>query len=834
MTDPEQAILEVVKNAYDADSRDCTIEVDTRATGTLEHTSLASALSRFGESTDTVEVKLFAPEEQSKQEASDISDPPLSRKLSYTGKICIRDQGNGLSAEAVRDSWLVVSNSIKRAEIGMPKPKTDEGRTPLGDKGLGRLGTMRLGDILLLRSAQEGSSTMNIAWFRWKDCEGAETLDTIPVQVSEEPNTGGFKGTEVIVLGLNDLAKWRDERRAAEIAFSIAAIVSPFESIKTFPVSVRIDGKSYDMEQVTSELLAQAVSSFDFKFQEDDGQSDDYHLVSKATFRQSVFTASANAEAAERARSVFSKDHGEAFLAWLKKNKKLNKKYDSLGISPGGDWVIEIEDRTPFSKIIKGNQSIVGNPGQFSGALHYFNFGRSGPAAAGSGATSARLKRVGGIAILRDGFRVRAGDDWLDLARSMTSGSTYHLRVDNTIGYFALSGEHNFRLTEKSDREGFVGDQYYRGFEEIAKKCRDFSNKAQEDVRRGLDQYLREIEISENNAAGMSSKAAVKTVKSSASSISAAAKTVAAIAETQRTAIATLNSKASSVERADEALGLARQNLATMEKLATDFDKMRDLAAAGAVVAQEIGMRSEQVAALVESAAVGLAARGLTHELHTHLSEIERSTSFIRKTLQGTEFSERVRLQLRHIDLARRAMSGAAAQIDPMLPRTRAVKERLDVAKFIGEYFDARQSDLEREGTRTQVVRLDGALVVRMNRNRLLQVVDNLVLNSRYWLQDDGTPASADRLITATVDQKGFIISDNGPGVEPKLEETLFELFVTEKPNSEAGQGLGLYIATQLLQLDGCTIELLPERNAEGRRHKFRVDLSKLVDTKAN
>lgn len=837
VTDPEQAILEIVKNAYDADSKDCKIEVDTRITGTLEHTSLASILSKFNEATDTVGVELSTPQVQRNQQAGSPADKMLSRKLTYTGRICIRDQGNGLSAKAVRDSWLVVSNSIKRVAKGMPKPKTACGRTPLGDKGLGRLGTMRLGDILLLRSAQEGSPIVNTAWFRWKDCDGAETLDTIPVQVDEEPNTEGLKGTEVIVLGLNDIAEWRDESRASEIAFSIAAIVSPFESIKTFPVSVRIDGKSYDMEQVTSELLAQAVSSFDFKFEKDVEQDDDYHLAAKASFRQSVFTASAKAESVDRARSVFSKDHGAQFLAWLKGSKKLNKKYDSLEIAPNGDWIIEIDDKTPFSKIIKGNKPVIGNPGQFSGALHYFNFARSGPAAAGIGATSARLKRVGGVAILRDGFRVRSGDDWLDLARSMTSGSTYHLRVDNTIGYFALSGEHNFSLTEKSDREGFVGDPYYRGFEEIAKKCRDFANKAQEDVRRGLDQYLREVEISENDAEDMTSKTAVKTVKSSASGISAAAKTVAAIAETQRTAIATLDSKDASVsptKRADQALGLAKENLASMEKLAADFDKMRDLAAAGAVVAQEIGMRSEQVAALVESAAVGLAARGLTHELHTHLSEIERSTSFIRKSLQNTDFLEKVRPQLRHIDLARRAMSGAAAQIDPMLPRTRAVKEQLDVANFISEYFDARKSDLEREGTQATVIGKEGALVVRMNRNRLLQVVDNLILNSRYWLQDDSAPKPGNRRIEAKIDARGFTISDNGPGVEPKLEETLFELFVTEKPASGAGQGLGLYITTQLLQLDGCTIELLHDRNAQGRRHSFRVDLSKLIDTKAH
>lgn len=832
VTDPEQAILEIVKNAYDADSKDCRIEVDTRATGTLEHRSLASILSKFSEATDTVVVELSAPKDQ----RGYVTDETISRKLSYTGKICIRDQGNGLSAQAVRDSWLVVSNSIKRVEKGTPKRKTTGGRTPLGDKGLGRLGTMRLGDILLLRSAQEGSSVVNTAWFRWKDCDGAETLDTIPVQVSEEPNTEGLKGTEVIVLGLNDIAEWRDENRAADIAYSIAAIVSPFEAIKTFPVSVRIDGKSYDLEQVTSELLAQAVSSFDFKFEKDEEQGEDYHLAAKASFRQSVFTASAKPDSAEKARKVFSKNNGALFLEWLKKNQKLSKKYDSLKIAPNGDWIIEIDDRASFSKIIKGNRPVISNPGEFSGALHYFNFGRSGPSAAGFGTTSIRLKRVGGIAILRDGFRVRSGDDWLDLARSMTSGSTYHLRVDNTIGYFALSGEHNFCLTEKSDREGFVGDSYYRGFEAIAQKCRDFANKAQEDVRRGLDQYLREVEISENNAENMTSKVAVKAVKSSANGISAVAKTVAAAAEAQRTAIATLYRNDASLspnKRTDEALGLAKENLATMEKLTADFEKMRDLAAAGTVVAQEIRMRSEQVAALVESAAVGLAARGLTHELHTHLSEIERSTNFVRKTLQNSEFSEKVRPQLRRIDLARRAMSSAAAQIDPMLPRTRTIKEELDVANFISEYFDARKSDLEREGTRATIFRQDGALVVRMNRNRLLQVVDNMVLNSRYWLQDESAPEPGERRIEVTVDSRGFIISDNGLGVEPKLEETLFELFVTEKPASGAGQGLGLYITTELLQLDGCTIQLLDDRNSQGRRHRFRVDLSRLIDTKA-
>lgn len=838
VTDPEQAILEIVKNAYDADSEDCRIEVDTRATGTLQQTDMASKLLKFNESTETVKVEFFSKdgreiEADNPKWKEENAEELVSRQLSYRGKICIRDRGIGLSAAAVRDSWLVVSNSIKRVESGGPKKKSDGERTPLGDKGLGRLGTMRLGDILLLRSAQEGSSVVNVAWFRWKDCDSAETLDTIPVKTASEPNLDGFKGTEVIILGLNEIAEWRDSDRAAKIAYSIAAIVSPFEAIETFPVTIRIDGKSYDLEQVTSELLSQAVSTFAFSFKVNENGENSLH--STASFRQNVFKASSSREAVERARRIFSADHGAKFLEWLKKNKKLNKKYTDFEVNSKGDWIIKFTDETPFSKLVKDSKLTISNPGMFYGALYYFNFGKTAAATIGIGATRERLRRIGGIAILRDGFRVRAGDDWLNLARSMTSGSTYHLRVDNTVGYFALTGEYNFNLTEKSDREGFVDDPVYRGFDAVARRCRDFANKAQEDVRRALDEFARLTEIKELNAETMTSENAVTTVKKSASSIKNVAKTVAELAETQRTALAALNTpNISSSEQASQAIDLAKQGLATMNKLATDIDKMRGLAAAGAVVAQEIELRSEQVAALVESAAVGLAARGLTHEFHTHLSEIERSTNSIRNVLKNTEFAERINPQLRYIDLARRAMSGAAAQIDPMLPRTRAVKERLDLSLFLEEYFAARQSDLEREGITASVEKLEGGLVVRMNRTRILQVVDNLVLNSRYWLQDPMAPESGKRRIEASVDPRGFIISDNGPGVEPKLEESLFELFVTEKPTKSNGQGLGLYITTQLLFLDGCTVELLNDRNDQDRRYRFRVDLSKLIDIKVN
>lgn len=829
VTDPEQALLELVKNAYDADSPRCEIVIDTNECGELEQTGPRNKFSSFCEDAETVSVSL-----------EDDHKDTVIRRLRYTGSIIVRDRGTGLSPKLVENSWLVVSNSVKRVTQGKPKPETTKGRTPLGDKGLGRLGTMRLGDILLLRSARKGDDRITVAWFRWKDCEGAETLDRIPVEISSEPNSDDFFGTEVIIYGINDISEWCNKERSRQLSYSIASIVSPFEAVKTFPVSVRIDGQAYEMDQVTNDLLYQAVSDFELKFKVDDAGGRVLNM--KARFRRSLFMASTQPEAIERAERVFGDDNGEAFLNWLAGNddqdglngsRKL-KKYDKANVSSKNDWIIVLKESVPFSKVVKSSASQIDDPGRFDGVLYYFNFTKSGQLATGEAVTREKFKRLKGIAILRDGFRVRAGEDWLDLARGMTSGSTYHLRVDNTAGYFALSGKENYMLTEKSDRENFVEDMYYRGFLAVSEYFRNFANKAQEDVRRGLNDYAKLKEREQTGATNMTTPSAITTIKKTVKAIDAASEIASNLVDTQRNELDELDKTQGplfSEEQASRAIALARSGINTIEKLTKDIDNMRDLAAASTIVAQQIELRSDQVAALVESAAVGLAARGLTHEMHTHLSEIERSTHAVRSIIRKTEYADAVMPHLRHIDLARRTISGASSQIDPMLPRTRAVKEKIPLRSFVERYVAARGSEFEREGIAVNVVE-EEAVTVSMNRNRLLQVLENLVVNSRYWLQDSDAPPPGNREIRVLIDATGFVVSDNGPGVEPKLEDSLFDLFVSEKPVD--GQGLGLYILTQLLGLDGCTVELLPARNKMGRRHQFRVDLSKMVFKERN
>jgi signal transduction histidine kinase len=113
-----------------------------------------------------------------------------------------------------------------------------------------------------------------------------------------------------------------------------------------------------------------------------------------------------------------------------------------------------------------------------------------------------------------------------------------------------------------------------------------------------------------------------------------------------------------------------------------------------------------------------------------------------------------------------------------------------------------------------------------MNRGKFQQIIDNLVFNAEYWLREDLRRERIDKgELRLTVAEPYVEISDNGLGVAPTVESSLFEPFVTAKPTGE-GRGLGLFIVRRLLESEGCDITLMGARNASRRRHRFQLDLN--------
>lgn len=87
------------------------------------------------------------------------------------------------------------------------------------------------------------------------------------------------------------------------------------------------------------------------------------------------------------------------------------------------------------------------------------------------------------------------------------------------------------------------------------------------------------------------------------------------------------------------------------------------------------------------------------------------------------------------------------------------------------------------------------------NENSLVQVLMTLVNNAKDALKSSQiTQPQISVSVSEVINQKiEMIVEDNGNGIDPSIEETLFDEFVTTKGTQE-GSGLGLYIAKMIIE----------------------------------
>ncbi len=126
---------------------------------------------------------------------------------------------------------------------------------------------------------------------------------------------------------------------------------------------------------------------------------------------------------------------------------------------------------------------------------------------------------------------------------------------------------------------------------------------------------------------------------------------------------------------------------------------------------------------------------------------------------------------------------------------------------------------LRERGVTLQRGRVPAGLEVRAERNRLEQVVLNLLQNAIEALEGVPSPV-IDISVTVRAGKVTVRISDNGPGVSPEVLDRLFTPFTTDKRD---GMGLGLVISRDIVA--GFGGELVHEPSPEGA--VFKIVLAK-------
>ena len=98
-------------------------------------------------------------------------------------------------------------------------------------------------------------------------------------------------------------------------------------------------------------------------------------------------------------------------------------------------------------------------------------------------------------------------------------------------------------------------------------------------------------------------------------------------------------------------------------------------------------------------------------------------------------------------------------------------------------------------------------LVAKSTDGVIMQVLINLFDNATYWLETKNLAYRRQIEVTLNGDKGELVFADNGPGVDLNDIPYIFDPFFSGK--GQEGRGLGLYIARQLLERNGYTIELI-------------------------
>ncbi|MDP5228548.1 MULTISPECIES: sensor histidine kinase [Arthrobacter] len=844
ITDDMQALIELIKNSYDADATRVRVVIDThtafdRATGEVRDdlpfpVSDSASGEEVGQESD--------PADDLRTASGDLANDGQADPY-LLGSITIVDDGVGMDMDRIRRGWLTVSLSEKHA-MKAKGETTKKKRTPLGDKGLGRLGAQRLGDQMIMttvrRSEDDGPAAHPLqVTMNWSEFADADSLNLVPIEVHELPSGEARRGTRLEIRGLREPSFWR-QHETNDLQRELAAMISPYEGVAGFRMSLSIDSEPINLREKAQEVLLAAPVAYNFGF-------DGHVMKVHGSFTAGFLRPHQGREDIAAYEQLIGRDNGFAFSEWLlaRPGKTRGRPF---GVVSGDDKhflkseaVLELANLKEVE--FEGNSPI--SPGPFKGEVSGIPLTRDTTSVFDKASDYKEFVRaLVGIKVYRDGFGVRVDDDWLGLGAQWTSGgSFYSLRPGNVTGYVSISAKDNAALEETTNREAFRDTPAYRNFLRIMKAWADYAALVQEHLRRGYNDYRRELlaesidvtpritpeslikEVNRQINEGSDLTHQAAEARRSLENIEAAASALES--ERQNNGNTVFHDPALTAAL-DRTVGQVRRSVSEAQSMMVHLDELVEtqqrLKAGVDLLEQQLQLAQEQIGDAWESVALGLSAEALSHEVQ-HISDGLRGRSAqITQYLKSINSEDqRVWTYVEHVRSSASALGKQVARVTPSLRYMRERRTEVamsDVVQNLLDYYSARWG---KNGLRIEVD-LVHDFKIRVNEGKLTQVFDNLVLNSEYWLLQQLAAKRIDQgLISISIDAPFVTVEDNGIGIDESIEELAFDPFITTKP-AQNGRGLGLFVVRQLLDSMSSTIVLSPDRNLNGRRFRFRMN----------
>lgn len=375
--------------------------------------------------------------------------------------IIIEDDGVGMDRETIEKGWLRPASTLKTdiknrlreekenaeksGNIGAYLSIVDQlkkehgGRIPLGEKGVGRFATNRLGTNLIIRTKTVDSQEELVLRINWDDFEftdgRSKNLNSIGVELTKEPLSRDYgikgSGTQIVIYGGRKDFEF-DEEKIKDINKSIMRLNSPNPRPNISNPSFHAFIECPQIEDLeTKEIYEDFVPNFSLEaLVDENGIVSDYSL--KFVSPPSVPLPDEQWE--ETDYDLRTSDYNY----WKNEHNGLLRKPTC------GSFYIHLDAWYRVKPWLDG-------PDQ-KDMLEY-------------------LSDYGGISIYRDNviiFPAESGtkNDWLGLSqRNIKQG--FRISYYNMIGNIELDQSENLDLIDKTNREGLIENQAYKDLSKL-------------------------------------------------------------------------------------------------------------------------------------------------------------------------------------------------------------------------------------------------------------------------------------------------------------------------------------------------------------------------------
>ncbi|MGB5265101.1 MAG: protoglobin domain-containing protein [Polyangiales bacterium] len=208
-------------------------------------------------------------------------------------------------------------------------------------------------------------------------------------------------------------------------------------------------------------------------------------------------------------------------------------------------------------------------------------------------------------------------------------------------------------------------------------------------------------------------------------------------------------------------------------------------------------------------AVMGRLTAGLAHEVRNPLNAAKLQLDVLRRTASKVEDASTRRKIERRTNVVQDELRRLSILLDDFLNLARTQKMepiRCNASTLLEEVLELWRPEIESQGIEFIEILDSDSCVLLAERDRLKQVVNNLITNAVEAVANSHQPSIQVASRMRGDDQWEVAVIDNGPGVPSEVVGRAFESFVTTK---EAGTGLGLAIVKRIVDLHGGAANLI-------------------------